>query len=58
MNWTGSKVVGGLSSVDVALENADILKKLDPDDPPVSTNDDLTRDCSEVPSTPYWSDTY
>jgi len=48
VNWTGSKVVGGLSSIDVALEDADILKKLDPEDPPASTDDDITRYCREV----------
>lgn len=49
VNWTGSKFVGGLSSIDAALEDADVLKKLDSDKAP-GVDDTLTRDCQEVRS--------
>ena len=47
VNWTGSKVVGGLSSIDEALENAEVLRKLDPEDP-LDSDAQLTNECSEV----------
>ena len=39
--------MGAFSSIDVALEEADLLKKLESDEPP-GVNTTLTRDCNEV----------
>ena len=52
VNWTGSKFVGGLSSIDVALEGADVLKKLEPEAPP-GTEGGMTRDCNMVRPAPF-----
>lgn len=39
----------GISNIDEALENAEVLSKLDPTDP-ISEDEepDMTRDCSDV----------
>ncbi len=47
VNWTGGKFVGGLSSIDAALEDAEVLKKLDPEEP-LGTDQDMVKDCNEV----------
>lgn len=47
VNWTGSKFVGGLSSIDVALEEAEVLKKLEPE-APLGEDEGMTRDCNQV----------
>ena len=39
--------MGGLSSIDEALENAEVLRKLDPEDP-LASDAQLTNDCAEV----------
>ena len=39
--------MGGLSSIDVALEEADVFTKLDPEEP-VGTDEDMVKDCNEV----------
>ena len=39
--------MGGLSSIDEALENAEVLRKLDPEDP-LDSDAQLTNECSEV----------
>lgn len=51
VNWTGAKFVGGLSSIDSALEDAEVLKKLDPEKP-LGTDEDMIKDCNEVSRQP------
>ena len=51
VNWTGAKFVGGLSSIDAALEDAEVLKKLDPEEP-LGTDEDMVKDCNEVSESP------
>ena len=43
--------MGGLSSIDSALEDAEVLKKLDPEEP-LGTDEDMIKDCNEVSRQP------
>lgn len=46
-NWTGSKIVGGLSKLDRQLEKAEILKPIS-DESPKEIENQLPKDCQEV----------
>ena len=43
--------MGGLSSIDVALEEAEVLTKLDPEEP-LGSDEDMVKDCNEVGKSP------